>query len=57
MAHLVNEALNKYAPEVIGASGISESVRQVSSSLIPRNRAESSLRTGAGAWSPFCGFI
>nr|NP_650752.2 ectopic P-granules autophagy protein 5, isoform C [Drosophila melanogaster]Q9VE34.2 RecName: Full=Ectopic P granules protein 5 homolog [Drosophila melanogaster]AAF55595.2 ectopic P-granules autophagy protein 5, isoform C [Drosophila melanogaster] len=31
MAHLVNEALNKYAPEVIGASGISESVRQVSS--------------------------
>ncbi|XP_017140447.2 ectopic P granules protein 5 homolog [Drosophila miranda] len=31
MAYLVNEALNKYAPEVIGASGISESVRQVSS--------------------------
>ncbi|XP_017037889.1 ectopic P granules protein 5 homolog [Drosophila kikkawai] len=31
MAHLVNEALNKYAPEIIGASGISESVRQVSS--------------------------
>ncbi|XP_017041076.1 LOW QUALITY PROTEIN: ectopic P granules protein 5 homolog [Drosophila ficusphila] len=31
MAHLVNEALNKYSPEVIGASGISESVRQVSS--------------------------
>ncbi|XP_017104957.2 ectopic P granules protein 5 homolog [Drosophila bipectinata] len=31
MAHLVSEALNKFAPEVIGASGISESVRQVSS--------------------------
>ncbi|EDW83213.2 uncharacterized protein Dwil_GK22441 [Drosophila willistoni] len=30
MACLVSEALTKHAPEVIGASGISESVRQVS---------------------------
>lgn len=30
MACLVSEALNKHAPEVIGLSGISESVRQVS---------------------------
>ncbi|XP_034112376.2 ectopic P granules protein 5 homolog [Drosophila albomicans] len=31
MACLVTEAITKYTPEVIGASGISESVRQVSS--------------------------
>ncbi|XP_034484557.1 ectopic P granules protein 5 homolog [Drosophila innubila] len=31
MACLVTEAMNNHAPEVIGASGISESVRQVSS--------------------------
>ncbi|XP_059219883.1 ectopic P granules protein 5 homolog isoform X1 [Stomoxys calcitrans] len=31
MACLISEALNKHAPEVLGLSGISESVRQVSS--------------------------